>query len=151
MLLGKQAWACVVMNVCHLIIAQMIVIRWNPYNENVPFACSSRWRVCAYCSYVQAIARTRTNLYCACRKLSDEWEQREWIALYVTAWQVSNSPPLLSLYVAFPQGVLSMPSKRHTCSGSDQIGLCKTKPAPQWSVCESLFRISYCLSVMIFQ
>ena len=46
----------------------MIVIRWSPYRENVQFARSSHWRVCTYGSYVQAIACTRTNLYCACSR-----------------------------------------------------------------------------------
>ena len=73
-LLGKRAWACVVMDVCHLITTQMIVIRWIPYKENFPFARSSLWRVCAYGSYVRSIARTRTTLYCTCSRWSDEWE-----------------------------------------------------------------------------
>ena len=70
----------------------MLIIRWSLYKENVQFARSSRWRVCAYGSYVRAIARTRTTLYCACSRWSDEWEQREWTASYVPARQVSNTP-----------------------------------------------------------
>ena len=69
----------------------MLVIQWSPYKENMQFARSSRWHVCAYGLYVQAIAHTPTNLYCACSQWSDEWEQREWTALYVPTWQVSNT------------------------------------------------------------
>ena len=90
-LLGKLAWAFVVMDVCHLITTQMIVIRWSPYKENVLFARSSRWRVCAYVSYVWAKARTWTTLYCTCIQWSDDWEQRKWMALYVPARKISNT------------------------------------------------------------
>ena len=55
-LLWNWAWVCVVMYVCHLITTQLSVIRWIPYKENVPFVNSSRWRVCVYCSHMQAIA-----------------------------------------------------------------------------------------------
>ena len=80
------------MDARHLISTQMLVIRWSPHMENVPFARSSRWCVCAYGSYVRAIARTRTNLYCACSRWYDEWEQREWMASYVPIRKVSNTP-----------------------------------------------------------
>ena len=91
-LLGKRAWACVVMDVSHLITTQIIVIRWIPYKENVPFERSSRWRVCTYGLYVRAIACTRITLYCACSPWSDEWEHREWTASYIPARQVFNTP-----------------------------------------------------------
>ena len=90
-LLRKRSRACGVMDIRHLITTQMIVIWWSPYKENVPLVCSSRWRVCAYGLYVRAIARTRTNLYCACSRWYYDWEQRKWTALYVPACKISNS------------------------------------------------------------
>ena len=89
------------MDVRHLIATQMIVIRWSPYKENVPFARSSRGRVCAYGSYVRAIARTWTTLYCACIRWSNDWEQREWTALYVPVRKFSNTCLTLLLWGFF--------------------------------------------------
>ena len=103
-LIVNQAWACVVMDVRHLIKTQMIVIRWSPYKENVPFARSSRWCLCAYGLYMRDIACTRKNLYCACGRWSDEWEHREWTASYVPARQVSNNNFLIKVYVHYMPG-----------------------------------------------